>query len=115
MPVETALLMLALAAAAAVWLFRRRRHEFRSGQRQEMVECVVEFYDRRETLPLIDTFFSKEKISVLDFRRDIDRSGEHDRFINTYRLRLPATVEQADLVSGLSAFETVQAVHVRPL
>ena len=112
---EMALLLFAAAAIAAYGLIRRRKAGFREDERQDVLECVVTFFDRQQTLQWIETYFETAHIRVENLERQIESGEGVDLYTNVYRLRLPRSVSPAELVGHLSGCDTVQSVHINPV
>lgn len=115
MALEIVLLAAATLAIVAYGLYRRKHRVFHEYKHQENLMCVVTFYDRSETLPLIDAYFEREYIRVLHLKREMKRIGDKDLFTNTYTLRMPQHVNQGTLVGVLSSIKTVQSVKIVPM
>ncbi len=115
MALETALVIAAILGIIAYGIKRRRHRVFHEYKHQENLECEVSFYDRAQTLVLIEAYFEKEYIRVVDLKREIRREGERELFINTYHLQMPQRAQQGAMVGYLSALETVRSVQIKPL
>ncbi|MBQ4264038.1 MAG: hypothetical protein IJB85_00800 [Clostridia bacterium] len=115
MMLEMILCLMASVAIAAYGINRRRKEVFREDRHQDELLCIVTFHDRRVTLPLIEGYFEEAQIRILDLERSIKRTNGVDLFTNTYKLYLPPHVAQAEIVSRISGFATVQRVQIKPL
>lgn len=114
MKLEIVLLLIAAMLIVGYGMHRRSRRVFCKEDHQAELICIVSFYDRSTTLPLIEEFFEREYITVRDLKREIKRVGGVDLFTNTYRLGMPRRVDQGALVGYLSAIKTVRSVSLRP-
>lgn len=115
MALEIVLLTIAFLGIAVFGLYRRGHRVFPEYSHQENLMCVVTFYDRAETLPLIEAYFEQEYIEVRHLKREMKRVGDQDLFTNTYMLRMPQRAEQGELAGYLSTIRTVQSVKITPM
>ena len=111
--------MIVLAATAVIigyYVMRKRKHRvFHEYNHHDRILCVVTFYDRGHTLPLMEAYFEQEFIRVNDVKREIKRDGEQELFIHAYELKMPQRAQQGALVGYLSSIKTVQSVQIKPL
>lgn len=114
MELEIVLLLIAMLAIVGYGMYRRKHRVFHEYKHQENLVCTVTFYDRRITLPLIESYFEQEYIHVRGLKQEIKRAEDLDLFINTYDLLVPQRVENGALVGYLSTISTVQSVQIRP-
>ena len=114
MELEIVLILIAALAIACIGISRRKQRVFREAAHQDELICIVTFYDRSVTLPLIDAFFQQEYITVRDLKREIRREGNKDLFVNTYRLGMPRRVDQGALAGYLSGIKTICSVQIKP-
>jgi len=112
---EIALLPIAAIAIAVYGIIRRRYEGYPAGRHAGELVCEVTFLDRQKTLGFIEPYFEDAQIEVLKLERHIESGENIDLYTNVYTLRLPKTVDHAELVSHISGCETVQSVHTRPV
>ena len=112
---EMVMCLIGVLIIAAYGLIRRRKDVFHEDRHQDGLLCIVSYYDRSATLPLIESYFDRCGIRVSDLRRSYTKGDQADLFVDEYQLWLPNTVNQADVVSELSIISTVQSVHIKPL
>ena len=71
MALEIVLLAAAFLGIAVFGLYRRGHRVFPEYSHQDNLMCVVTFYDRAETLPLIEAYFEQEYIEVRHLKREM--------------------------------------------
>ncbi len=115
MALEMVLLAAAFAGIVAFGLYRRGHRVFPENNHQENLMCIVTFFDRAQTLPLIEAYFEENGIEVRNLKREMKRNGDCDVFTNTYTLYMPQRAEQGEMVGYLSMIKTVQSVRIMPM
>ena len=76
MALEMVLLAAAFAGIDAFGLYRRGHRVFPENNHQENLMCIVTFFDRAQTLPLIEAYFEENGIEVRNLKREMKRDGD---------------------------------------
>jgi len=112
---ELVILLLVVAAAVFYFRLRRKQREFRENRHQDELICRVTFFDSRQALPLLDDYFHEVHIRILGAESSRGSEDGGNTTTYTYRMRLPQSVEPADLVNRISGLASVKGVHIEPV
>lgn len=106
------MIVLFVVIIAAFGLMMWLKHLREAEEISQVIALQVTFRERETTLKRLDAYFASKLISILSVRGYMEGGEGVDLYTNEYKLFLPSTMTPTELVGQLSAWETVQSVHI---